>query len=133
MSPLASAVVCEISAGTSTSRPRRCATASNRRWGSRTCVLRREDAFHVDAHCLLEVVLDQAEHLVRLVDLHGRRSQAVVVAERRDATDVDAGHAGAAEIDRHAVRLLVTEGRRHALLASHKGRRRRSVTDGNLR
>ena len=60
---------------------------------------------------LLEVVLDQAEHLVGLVDFDRALLQAVVVAQRGHATDVDAGDGGAAEVDGHGVRLPMGESR----------------------
>ena len=57
----------------------------------------------VDADRVLEVVLDQAEHLVRLDDLHRPLLEAVIVPELGDAAHMHAGHRRSAEVHRHAV------------------------------
>ena len=74
-------------------------------------VLRREDALHVEPHGLLEVVVDQPEHLVGLVDLDRPLLQPVVVAQRGHAADVDAGDRRAAEVDRDPVGRLMRQRR----------------------
>jgi hypothetical protein len=79
----------------------------------------REDAVGVDAQRLLQVVLDQAEHLVGLVDLHRPSLEAVVLAQLRDDARVDAGDRCRAEVDRNAVGLAVAERRPDALAALH--------------
>ena len=81
--------------------------------------LAREHALDVDPHGLLQIVVDQAQHLERLVHLDRPLRQPVVVAQSGHATDVDAGNGGAAEIDRNAVRLAVFQGREHSLSARH--------------
>ena len=68
-----------------------------------------EHALDVDAQRLLQVLVQQPQHLVRLVDLHRPLLQPVMVAQRGHATDVNARHRRAAEVDRHPVRLFVVQ------------------------
>ena len=68
-----------------------------------------EDAGDVETHGGAEVVLDEAEHLVGLVDLDGTLFETVVIAEGGDAGDVDAGDGAAAEVDGNAIRLAMRE------------------------
>ena len=72
-------------------------------------VVAREDANSIDAERGSQIVIHQAQHLVGLVHLHGDLLQAEVLAQGGDATHMDAGDGGAAEIDRDAVGALVTE------------------------
>ncbi len=69
----------------------------------------RKDAHHVDAHRGAQVFLDKGKHLEGLVHANGAFFQAVVVAQRRNATGVNAGDGASAEVDGYPVRLLVTQ------------------------
>jgi hypothetical protein len=68
-----------------------------------------EHALDVEPQRALQIVLDQPEHLVRLVDFDGAILQPEVPAKPGHAGGVHAGNAGAAEIDRHAVRLAMVQ------------------------
>src|SRR5450759_2495097 len=72
--------------------------------------LAREHAGDVESHRRAQIVLHQAQHLVGLVHLHRPRGQPVVVAQRRHATDVNAGYRGAPKIQRNPIRLAVFQG-----------------------
>ena len=70
---------------------------------------------HVDADRLLEVVLDQPQHLVGLAHLHQPLLEAVMVSQCGDAAHMHAGDGGAAEIDRQAIRLAMIDRVENAL------------------
>ena len=76
-----------------------------------------DDALGVDAQREFEVFVDFAEHLPGVDDLDGLLFQSEIVAQRQDATHVDAGHERAAEIHRNPVRLPMIQGAKYALSA----------------
>jgi len=86
------------------------------------------DALDVDTHRLLEIVLDEAQHLVGLVDLHGRRLQPVVVPERGHTAHVDPRDGGSTEVDRHSIGLEMAEGRENSVSARQRALRFHSLT-----
>ena len=71
--------------------------------------LAREHALDVEPQGALQIVLDQTEHLVRFVDFDRSLLQPEVSSEPGHAGGVHSGDAGAAEIDRHAVRLTMVQ------------------------
>ena len=81
--------------------------------------LAREDAGDVDAHGILEVILHQTQHLVRLRHLDRALFQAVVVAQFFHHGAVDAGDERASEINRYPVGLAMGQGIHYALSGGH--------------
>ena len=73
-------------------------------------VFRAKDANHIDAHCVLQVLIQQSQHLEWLVNAHRPLLKSVIVAQCGHATGVHTGDGSSTEIDRDAVRLLVVEG-----------------------
>jgi len=71
--------------------------------------LRCEDALDVEAEDALQVVLDQAEHLIGLVDFDQALLQAVMMTEGVNDGDVHARDRRPAEIHRDPVGLLMVE------------------------
>ena len=80
-----------------------------------------QDTLHVHAERLLQVFLDEAEHLVRLVDFHAPVWQAIVVAQSGHGTDVNPGNGGRAEVERNPVGLPMGERVQDALPARWGG------------
>ncbi len=80
------------------------------RGGSTELGLARKHAGDIEPHGRAQIVLHAAQHLARLMHLHRSRGQSVVTAERRDASDVDAGYVGAPKIQGNAVRLAMFQG-----------------------
>ena len=72
-----------------------------------------KQALGVDPHGALQIVFDQAQHLVRLVDLHGMPLQAVVLAQCSHASNVDAGNCRCTEIDGDPGRLAMRKRLEH--------------------
>ena len=64
-----------------------------------------EHTIDVDPERLLEVLVEQSEHLERLVHLHRPLLQPVMITQGGHATDMDSGHRRAAEVHRHPVWL----------------------------
>lgn len=73
----------------------------------------------VDSQDLLEVFVEPAKHLVRLVHLRRTPIEPVVITQHCDAAHVDAGDGCRTEIYRHSVRLLEVECGQEAFLAVH--------------
>ena len=91
----------------------------------------------VDAERLLEVFVEQSQHLERLVHLYRPLLQPVMISQGGHATDMDSGHRRAAEIHRDLVRLPVRQCIEDPLPARrHGGRclkgRHRSIPSGGL-
>ncbi len=79
------------------------------------------DALHIDPHRLLQVLIDHAEHLVRLVNLHRPFLQAIEFAQPGHAGSVNASDGGAAEVDGDAIRGPVCQRFEHALAGRSEG------------
>ncbi len=82
-------------------------------------VLRAEDAFHIEAHGLAQIVFHQAEHLVRLVDLDGPLFEPVMLAQSGDDAGVNTGGACGPEIYGDAIGLFVAKRRLQPFPAGH--------------
>lgn len=63
-------------------------------------------ALHIDTHGLLQILIQHAQHLIRLANSHPQPLlQTEVIAQARDGTHGDTGDRSASKIDRYAVSL----------------------------
>ena len=110
MSPLGSGSVLKPP-GTSTGVPSKVVHGFQSSFSKPNMRLRPAQADHVDAQGVLQIGGDLAEHLVGLdhLDRRARLVQPQRLAEFVDAADVHAGDQAAAEVERHAVRLLMVQ------------------------
>jgi hypothetical protein len=63
----------------------------------------------VDAHRPAQVLIDPAQHLIRLVDLDRALFQPVIIPKRGDAGNMNPGDRRRTEIHRHGGRVPVVE------------------------
>ena len=120
MSPLGSGSVLKPP-GTSTGVPSKMVHGFQSLFSKPNSVFGAAQADHVHAQGIHQVGRDLAEHLVGLdhLDRRARRVEPQRLAQLVDGADVHAGDRAGAQVQRHAVRLLVVQGGFDALAGVH--------------